>query len=324
MTRLIPAGPEGTTVTVGSFDGVHPGHQAVLGEIARRARAAHRKSVLVTFEPHPLEVVNPRAAPPLLTTGPERREILAQTELDYVVFLRFDRRLASLTPEAFVRDVLERRIGMRELVIGYDHGFGRGRSGDVETLRRLGAEDGFEVDVVAPVEIGGHPVSSTQIRRAVAGGDLATAARLLGRPYSVSGVVVRGAGRGRGIGIPTLNLGGIAPQKLFPPDGVYAVWVETPRGRLGGMLNQGPRPTFGESGRAVEAHLFDFDGDLYGAWVRIEWIERLRDTRRFDSPAHLKAQLAEDRVRAAAVIAEALAREGAAARPRNRTPQPES
>lgn len=313
MTLTLPSGREGTTVTVGTFDGVHPGHRAVLEEIVRRARAAGRKSVLVTFEPHPLEVVNPSAAPALLTTAPERREILAQTELDYVVFLQFDRRLAAMSPDAFVREVLERRLGMRELVIGHDHGFGRGRAGDVETLRRLGNEDGFLVDVVGAVEIGGHPVSSTQIRRAVTGGDLKSAARLLGRPYTVSGEVVRGAGRGRTIGIPTINLGGVPANKLFPPDGVYAVWVETPEGRVGGMLNQGPRPTFGDSNRTVEAHLFDHEGDLYGAWVRIEWIERLRDTRKFESATQLIAQLAEDRVRAAAVIAEAEARAGSRA-----------
>ena len=297
-----PALERGTTVTVGTFDGVHPGHRAVLEEIESRARSAGRKSLLVTFEPHPLEVVNPAAAPPLLTSGPERREILAQMELDYVVFLRFDRTLAGMSPEVFVREVLERRFNMKELVIGYDHGFGRGRSGDVETLRRLGAEDRFLVDVVPPVEIGGHPVSSTQIRRAITGGDLAGAARLLGRPYTVSGRVVAGAGRGRTIGIPTVNLGGMPARKLFPPDGVYAVWAETPRGRFGGMLNQGPRPTFGESSRSVEAHLFGFSGDLYNCWIRLEWVERLRDTRKFGSPEELKTQLSEDRTRARAVL----------------------
>jgi riboflavin kinase/FMN adenylyltransferase len=302
MSLAHPALERGTTVTVGTFDGVHPGHRAVLAEIETRARSAGRKSLLVTFEPHPLEVVNPGAAPPLLTSGPERREVLAQTELDYVVFLRFDRELAALSPEAFVRDVLMRRFNMRELVIGYDHGFGRGRSGDVETLRRLGKEDGFAVDVVAPVEIGGHPVSSTQIRRAVTGGDLASAARLLGRPYSVSGRVVRGAGRGRTIGTPTINLAEVPGTKLFPPDGVYAVWVETPAGRYGGMLNQGPRPTFGEGSRTVEAHLFGFAGDLYGSWVRVEWVERLRDTRKYASAEQLITQLATDRQQAAEIL----------------------
>ncbi len=286
--------PEGATVTVGTFDGVHPGHRVVLDEIASRARAAGRRSLLVTFEPHPLEVVNPAAAPPLLTTAAERREVLAQTELDHVVFLRFDRALAAMTPDRFVREVLRGRFDMRELVIGYDHGFGRGRSGDVDTLRQLGAEDGFGVDVVGPVEVGSHPVSSTQIRRAVTGGDLATARQLLGRPYSVSGRVVRGAGRGRTIGIPTINLGDVPADKLLPPDGVYSVVVEWHGGRAGGMLNQGTRPTFADGGRTIEAHLFDVDADLYDAWVRLEWVDRIRDTRRFDSVDGLREQLAQD------------------------------
>ena len=286
--------PEGATVTVGTFDGVHPGHRAVLDEITTRARASGRRSLLVTFEPHPLEVVNPAAAPPLLTTAAERREVLAQTELDHVVFLRFDRALAAMTPDRFVREVLRQRFDMRELVIGYDHGFGRGRSGDVDTLRRLGAEDGFAVDVVGAVEVGTHPVSSTQIRRAVTGGDLRSARELLGRPYSVSGRVVRGAGRGRSLGVPTINLGDVPADKLLPPDGVYSVIVEWRDGRAGGMLNQGTRPTFDDGGRTIEAHLFDVDADLYGAWVRLEWVDRIRDTRRFDSVDGLTAQLAQD------------------------------
>jgi riboflavin kinase/FMN adenylyltransferase len=299
---LLPPLPGGSTVTVGSFDGVHLGHQAVLREIARRAGAAGRASVLVTFEPHPLEVVNPRAAPPLLTTGPERREFLAQTPVDYVLFLRFDRRLAEYRPEEFVRRVLIGRCGMRELVIGHDHGFGRGRSGDVDTLRRLGVEDGFEVDVVAAVDVGDQHVSSSRIRRAVAGGDLDTAARMLGRPYSVSGQVGQGERRGRLLGVPTINLADVPPQKLLPPDGVYAVRVEWRGGRAGGMMNQGPRPTFDDGRRSLEAHLFGFEGDLYGEWVRIEWVERLRDVKRFASVEHLQQQLERDRSRALAVL----------------------
>ena len=303
---FVPDSPHGTTVTVGTFDGVHLGHVAVLREIVQRAREAGRQSVLVTFDPHPLEVVNPQAAPLLLTTGLERREILAQTGLDYAVILRFDRRLKEYPPERFVREVLIRQCGMRELVIGHDHGFGRGRSGDVETLRRLGTTDGFAVDVVGQVEIGGHPVSSTQIRRAVAGGDLASAARLLGRRYSIVGQVVRGAGRGRSLGIPTINLAGIPERKLLPPDGVYAARAEWRGGSAGGMLNQGPRPTFGDGARGIEVHLFGHDGDLYGEWVKVEWIERLRDVKRFADPAQLVAQLQQDRTRAL----EALARLG--------------
>jgi riboflavin kinase/FMN adenylyltransferase len=302
---MLPRLEGGSTVTVGSFDGVHLGHQAVLREIAGRAAAAGRASVLVTFEPHPLEVVNPRAAPPLLTTGPERREILAQMPLDYAYFLRFDRRVAGLSPEEFVRDVLLARLGMRELVIGHDHGFGRGRSGDVETLRRLGEAYGFEVDVVPAVDVGDQHVSSSRIRRAVAGGDLATAARMLGRPYQVSGVVGQGERRGRQIGVPTINLAEVPPQKLLPPDGVYAVEVEWRGGRAGGMANQGPKPTFADGRRTLEAHLFDFEGDLYGEWVRLEWVERLRDVERFPSVEALKEQLQRDRTRARAVLAAA-------------------
>lgn len=305
MNGCLPPLPRGSTVTVGSFDGVHLGHQAVLREIARRAEAAGRASVLVTFEPHPLEIVNPQAAPPLLTTGTERREILAQQPLDYVFFLRFDRRLAALPPEEFVERVLIERCQMRELVIGHDHGFGRGRSGDVETLRRLGAERGFGVDVVEAVDVGEQHVSSSRIRRAVAGGDLATAARMLGRPYQVSGQVGQGEGRGRVLGVPTINLADLPPQKLLPPDGVYAVRVEWRGGRAEGMLNQGPKPTFQDGRRTLEAHLFGFDGNLYGEWVRIEWVERLRDVKRFASVEALRQQLERDRSRAREVFSAA-------------------
>jgi riboflavin kinase/FMN adenylyltransferase len=303
MTGALPPAGRGAVVTVGSFDGVHLGHQAVLQEVARRAQEAGRASVLVTFEPHPLAVINPQAAPPLLTTGPERLEILAQLAVDSAFILRFDRQLAALGPEEFVRDVLLARCAMRELVFGYDHGFGRGRSGDVETLRRLGGALGFGVDVVRPVDVGGEPVSSGRIRRAVAGGDLRTAARLLGRAYTVSGRVVAGERRGRILGVPTINLGEVPAAKLLPPDGVYAVWVEWRGGRFGGMMNQGPKPTFADGRRSLEAHLFGFEGDLYGEWVRVEWVERLRDVRRFAGVEQLQAQLERDRARAQAVLA---------------------
>ncbi|MBI1966822.1 MAG: bifunctional riboflavin kinase/FMN adenylyltransferase, partial [Gemmatimonadetes bacterium] len=220
----------GTIVTVGTFDGIHRGHQAVLAEITRRARARGLASLLVTFEPHPLEIVNPAAAPKLLTTTAEKREILGALALDRVEVVPFTRELSQLTPEEFVRQVLRAQFGMQELVLGYDHGFGRGRSGDVETLRRLGTTDGFGVDLVDAVrdDGGGQPISSTLIRAAVAHGNLAAAARCLGRPYSVQGVVERGAGRGRSIGVPTINLAPPDPRKLLPPDGVYAVWVILP------------------------------------------------------------------------------------------------
>jgi riboflavin kinase/FMN adenylyltransferase len=291
-----------SVVTVGSFDGVHPGHRAVLDEISRRAAASRTQSIVVTFEPHPLQVVNPRAAPPLLTPGDERIEVLATTPVDRVVILRFDHALAALSPEAFVRKVLLERLAMTALVIGHDHGFGRGRSGDEATLRSLGAQHGFSVDVVEAVDLANGHVSSTRIRRAIAGGDLDGAASLLGRRYAVSGVVSRGAGRGRTLGVPTINIGLVPAQKLLPPDGVYAVEVETRHGCFGGMMNQGGRPTFDDEARTLEAHLFGFAGDLYGQRVRLTWITRLRDIRRFQSAEDLAAQLAQDGADARAVL----------------------
>ncbi len=298
-------GQAGSVVTVGTFDGVHRGHRAVLDEIAGRARSAGRMSVLVTFEPHPLAVVNPPVAPARLTTAAERLEALATCELDRVVTLRFDRAMAALEPEAFVERVLLQDCGMRELVIGHDHGFGRGRRGDVETLRAMGAGRGFTVDVVGEV-LGqaGQPVSSTAIRRAVAGGDLASAARLLGRRYALSAMVERGAARGRTIGFPTLNLA-IPPEKLLPPDGVWAVVAETPVGRFGGMMNQGHRPTFGDGRRLLEIHCFGLAADLYDRQVRIEWVEPLRAIRAFDGVAALRRQLEIDGARARAILAAA-------------------
>jgi riboflavin kinase / FMN adenylyltransferase len=294
----------GAVVTVGTFDGIHRGHQAVVAEVVRRARAAGLEAVLVTFDPHPLEVVNPAAAPKLLTLPDEKREVLARAGLDRVELLPFTPQLARLGPEEFVRDVLRAQYRMGELVLGYDHGFGRGRSGDVEVVRRLAASERFGVEVVDAVRDGGQPISSTLIRAAVAHGDLAAAERWLGRPYSLRGVVERGAGRGRTIGVPTINLAPPDPRKLLPPDGVYAVRVEWRGERLGGMMNQGPRPTFGIAARALEIHVFDFAGEVYGESVRVEWVRRLRDVQAFPSREALVEQLERDREAAQRILTE--------------------
>jgi riboflavin kinase/FMN adenylyltransferase len=283
----------GTALTVGSFDGVHLGHQAVLAELGRTARQRELASLVITFDPHPLEVVNPAAAPKLLTLVGEKLELLGAAA-ERVELLPFTQELAHMGPEDFTREVLVERFGMRQLVLGYDHGFGRGRSGDVQLLRRLGATAGFEVVAVAPVRDGGQPISSTLIRAAVAHGDLAAAERWLGRPYSTRGEVMHGSGRGRTLGIPTLNLAPPDPRKLLPPDGVYAVRVEWRRVRYGGMMNQGPRPTFGIMERALEIHLFDFDDELYGETVTVEWGRRLRDVQTFSSRDALVEQLGRD------------------------------
>ncbi|HMA44356.1 MAG TPA: bifunctional riboflavin kinase/FAD synthetase [Gemmatimonadales bacterium] len=289
-------------VTVGTFDGVHRGHQAVLAEIVERAQRRGTESVVVTFDPHPLAVVNPAAAPRLLTLPAERQRLLVSSGVDRVVTLPFTPELARLGPEEFVRDVLRLQVGMDELVLGHDHAFGRGRAGGVDVVRRIGAADGFRVDVVDAVREDGQPISSTLIRAAVAHGDLALAARWLGRPHAALGQVTRGAGRGRTIGVPTINLPVPDGRKLLPPDGVYAVWVtvegrgtgDEGRDRYGGMMNQGPRPTFGVAERGLEVHLFDFAGDLYGETVLVEWVRRLRDVQVFPSREALVEQLARD------------------------------
>ena len=291
----LPPDVRATVVAVGTFDGVHRGHRDVLDRLASRATQLGLRSVLVTFEPHPLEVVNPSAAPLLLTVGEEKREVLAESGIDYLAVVPFTTALARYSAEEFVTHVLRERFRMEHLLMGHDHGFGRNREGDVEVLQALGARDGFRVEVVPPVSLGdGRPISSPAIRRAIAGGDLERAAFGLGRPYALGGRVVPGAARGRGLGFPTINLAPPSPRKMLPPQGVYAVRVQTPGGAYGGMLNLGPRPTFGDSAVSIEAHLFDATGDWYGAWVRVDFIARIRDTVRFESPQALIEQLRRD------------------------------
>lgn len=304
--RGLPDDGRGTVVTVGTFDGVHRGHRAVLDEIGRRARVTGRRSVLVTFHPHPLRIVRPEAAPPLLTTPVEKKEILAESGLDWAVFLDFTPTLSRLTPRAFVERVLLDRIGVSELVIGYDHGFGHGRAGDAETLRAVGRELGFSVDVVPPVLMEGDAISSSGIRRAVASGDMAGAAGGLGRFYSARGVVVRGDGRGRGLGFPTANLHIGDPDKLLPPAGIYAVFVVVRGvGRRAGALHLGPRPTFQGSLPSLEVHLMDWEGDLYGEEVRVDFVRRLRDVLPFRSVRDLVDQMRRDVALAHTVLGEA-------------------
>jgi riboflavin kinase/FMN adenylyltransferase len=291
----LPPYVKDTVITVGTFDGVHRGHRDVIERLVARAHVLKIPSVLVTFEPHPLEVVNPAAAPLLLTTHDEKQEVIAETGLDYLAVVPFTGELAAYSAEDFVERILRRCFRMRELLIGYDHGFGRQRAGNVDVLRTLGERDGFRVEVVEPVSTAdGHSVSSTSIRRAVAGGDLDRAEASLGRLYSVSGRVIEGAQRGRTIGFPTLNLGAPPHRKLLPPEGVYAVRAQTPAGPLGGMMNLGPRPTFGDSATSLEAHLFDTNGNFYGSHVRIDFVARLRETRKFASAEQLTAQLRND------------------------------
>lgn len=292
----------GTVVTVGTFDGVHRGHAAVLAEIRRRAHASGRRSVLVTFDPHPLQVVRPESAPPLLCTPEEKLELLALSGVDFVVVLRFDRALQQLAPERFVREILLDRLAMADLVIGYDHGFGHGRRGDVALLRELGNRWGFAVDVVPPVLVDGGPVSSSRVRDALRRGAVDEAARCLGRPYSLRGPVVRGLGRGRHLGFPTANLRIDHSDKLVPAPGIYAVRAAFDGCRRDGVLHLGPRPAFADAPPSIEVHLFDFDDDLYGRSLTVEFCARLRDVQPFGSIDDLIAQMHRDAAAARAAL----------------------
>lgn len=302
-SRGLPVDQTGAVVTVGTFDGVHIGHFDVLTRLVDVATGIGLPSVLVTFDPHPLEIVNPDAAPLLLTTFQEKLEMLAQSGVSYVAVLPFTPTLASMEAEEFVDSGLLERFAMKELLVGYDHGFGRGRLGDTDVLRSLGQARGFGVTVLEPVAAAdGRAISSTAIRRAIAGGDLHRAAEGLGRHYSVSGTVGRGDQRGRLLGFPTINLVGVPAKKLLPPDGVYAVRVQTPQGEFGGMLNLGPRPTFGDASRRIETHVFDASHDWYNAPVRLDFVARLRATQSFANKARLVTQLQRDEIAARDVL----------------------
>ena len=288
-----------SAVTVGTFDGVHRGHYDVLQRLVSLAREADMASVLVTFAPHPTEVVRPGKAPMLLTPGMEKFEALATIGIDYCAVLPFTPPLAALTAADFVSDVLRPRFRMDALLIGHDHGFGRDRAGGREQLMALGVSDRFVVEQVQPVTLpDGTIVSSSAIRQAVATGDLEAARRALGRRYALSGRVQRGDQRGRTIGFPTINLGAPTARKLLPPTGVYAAIAQTAAGAFGAMLNLGARPTVSDERPTIEAHLLDFSGDLYGADVRLDLVAFLRPIQRFADLAELTTQLEADRLAA--------------------------
>jgi riboflavin kinase/FMN adenylyltransferase len=285
-----PSGP--LHLAIGVFDGVHVGHQALVSGVAERARAESATPVAATFDPLPIEVLAPGAPPSALSDVDERVRLLSDAGAKFVVVLHFTPEFAALSPDEFARR-LAGAGQVRRVCVGDDFQFGHDRSGNVNTLRELGTRHGFAVDAAQPVTVDGRLVSSTRIRNALLAGDVPEAARLLGRHYAVTGVVEHGDKRGRALGFPTVNLE-TPPQRLLPRDGIYAVWAQVGSQRIMGAASLGVRPTFGGGARRLEAFLLDWQGDVYGDSVRVEFVKRLRDELRFASAAELATQIAKD------------------------------
>lgn len=288
----LPAGFGPSVVAMGNFDGVHRGHQAVLRGTVAQARARAALAVAVTFHPHPLAILAPQRAPLLLQTLEDRLALLGDAGLDAVVAVPFTRLLANVDAEAFVEDFLRGRLGCRELRVGADARFGRGRAGDVELLRRHAAAGAFVLDVARAVEVDGVRVSSSEVRRRVLAGDVAGARDLLGRPFSLCGEVVTGAARGRKMGFPTANV--LPDVPIRPEPGIYAALGEVGGRTWPAAVHLGPVPTFGVLSPVVEAHLVGFQGDLVGARVRLHFLRRLRGIVSFPDMDALAAQIARD------------------------------
>lgn len=308
----IPLAPRalarGCAVTIGNFDGVHVGHQKLIGRSIEHARAGGLPAVVITFEPHPLRVFKGDGAPPQLTALQHKLECFADLGVDLTLVLAFTREFAGTSPEDFVRRVLVDALNTRVLVVGYDYAFGKGRRGNAAMLAEQGREYGFLVEESQAVEVNGGIISSTRIREALHRGDTREAAALLGRPYSVEGVVVHGMNRGgRLLGFPTANLN-ILDNLCLPKTGVYAVLAELNPARhtlpgvwldgggifLKGVTNVGENPTFGDGCLRVETHLLDFHADIYNAHFRVHFIERLRDERKFNGVTELMEQIRRD------------------------------
>lgn len=288
-------------LTLGNFDGVHRGHQAILGRVAEVAHATGGEAVALTFHPHPVSVLRPEHAPALITSLRDRLALLAGTDLDVVLLQHFTPAFAGLSAEAFVERVVVERLGATRVIVGHSVSFGQGRRGDAALLSTLGARHGFGVEVVGPVRVDGHDVSSSAVRRAIADGDVTLAATLLGRPHRLSGRVVMGRQRGATIGFPTANVA--VRAGMWPPDGVYAVRMLRGDAWLDGVANIGTNPTFGDTGRTLEVYLFDFDADIYGERVSVAFVERLRGEETFPSVEALVARIARDVDDARAVLA---------------------
>lgn len=288
-----------TTLTVGTFDGVHAGHRVLINTVLQRAEKSGGRSVIVTFDPHPREIIEPgKAGIKLLSSLKERCELLADLGIDEMVVIPFDRDFSLLTSEEFIKHIIWERIGVSNFIIGYDHHFGRDREGTIDTVKRLGVELGFTSQVVSKQEVGDKTVSSTAVRKAIqVDGDMTQAAKFLERYYLLNGTVVHGDKRGKSLGFPTANIQPENPSKIIPKKGVYATWVRIEESYYRGMMNIGERPTFDKTKLSIEVHILDFNTDIYGKEIQVQFVERIRDELAFSGKNELIEQLHRDKDR---------------------------
>lgn len=299
MTDNTPA----TCATIGFFDGVHRGHQFVINRLRSMAGEAGMQSAVITFGRHPRQVVHPDYVPQLITPTPEKLCLLAQTGADRVEVLAFDAAMSQLTAREFMQRVLFERFGVRRLLIGYDNRFGHNRAEGFAEYAAYGREMGIEVIENTPIDVDGMRVSSSLVRRLIAAGDVAEAARCLGREFCMEGRVEHGFQEGRQLGFPTANIAPACSEQIVPKTGVYAVRTSVDGGPwLPAMMNIGTNPTFGRDRVTLEAHIIGFDGDIYGRTVRTKYVCRMRDERRFDSIEQLRRQLETDRETASGIV----------------------
>ncbi len=282
-------------ITIGTFDGIHLGHQRLISHLLEKKKRYNGTAFLVTFEPHPQLILNNRNQPiSILTTLDEKLEILQEFPIDGVIVIPFTKEMSELSGQLFIKKILIDKIGIKDIVIGYDHAFGKNRSGNVETLRKMSSEFGFRVNVVEPVSLDGQVVKSTSIRHALRDGDISKATAFLGRPYQIIGKVSRGKGRGKSSLFPTANLEVSHPHKLIPKNGVYIVEATLDRKKYPAIANIGERPTFGEGDLAIEVYVFDFHENIYNKTIKLSVLSRIRDEKKFDSAEVLKNQINKD------------------------------
>jgi len=283
-------------VTIGSFDGVHLGHRKVLNDLKSIAKKNDEASVVISFEPHPRLFFNPDSDMKLLTTTPEKVDLLAQQGIDYLILQKFDKNFANQSPETYIKNLVE-KLNMKELLIGYDHRFGKNREGNFEMIQSMEDQFGYKTHKINPLLIDNEEVSSTKIRQALQEGDIDKANKLLGYTYFISGKVIAGNQLGRQLGFPTANIDFDFSKKIFPKQGVYVVKSIIDNQPVYGMMNLGLRPTINGQKLIMEVHFFDFNKDIYGQNIRVSFLKRLRNEQKFDSLDALKKQLKIDAAR---------------------------